>query len=326
MRFFTVFSFLFFALSGNAQYLDLGAFLGASNYKGDLNERTPLAPNEYNHAIGLTARYNASPRFALKFNLFKGQVSGDDADSGFEEINLRNLNFRSDIVELSSQLEFNLTKFAIREGKVSAPYIFAGIGGMYFNPQAQMRGNWYDLQPLGTEGQGYAELTDKPRYSKYQAVIPLGLGLKFSLNHKVNLGLEFGARKTFTDYLDDVGGYYPDISKLKSLNPTAAQLSYRSPEYMKSNLPNPSGTERGNPDNKDWYYFMGLTISVNMTDKYGLDFDEKYDVFKTPKTKKELTKRELKEQAEKKRQKRRKRAWKSIKKNKERDEIKGLGF
>jgi len=307
------------------QYYEVGAFIGASNYKGDLNDGSALVPHEYNHALGVSVRYNAYRYFSLKTNLFKGQISGDDANSNFVDNQMRNLNFRANIVELSTQFEFNLLPYAIREKKVSAPYLFAGIGGMYFNPQAQVQGNWVDLQPLGTEGQGYASLSNETLYSKFQVVIPMGLGFKFNLNEKINLGFEFGARKTFTDYLDDVSGLYPDIEALAEVNPRAAQLSFRTPEQMQMNLPNPAGQFRGNPENKDWYFFMGFTVSVNMTDKFGLDFDEKYDVFKQES--RPLTKAELKKIAIKKRKKRRKRTWKKRRKMEDsKKDIKGLGF
>lgn len=268
--------------TGFSQYYEVGTFVGMSNYSGDLNEGSPIIPQEYNPAIGLFARYNASRTFSIKASLTKGQISGSDRNADLESLNMRNLNFRSDIVELAAVFEWNLLPFAIREGKTSAPYLFAGAGGFYFNPEGQMRGNWYDLQPLGTEGQGYDMMGNTPRYSKYQVSFPMGIGFKFNVNNKVNFGIEFGARKTFTDYLDDVGGKYPDLDMLRQQNPIAASLSYRTPEVMPNMIQNnPEGTMRGNPANKDWFFFMGINVSVNMTDKYGLDFDDKYDIFKT---------------------------------------------
>jgi len=323
-RLLTILIFTLLSQIGFGQYFEVGAFLGASNYKGDLNDATALVPHEYNHAIGVSIRYNANRYLSLKSNLFKGQISGDDSNSNFVETQMRNLNFRANIVEFSTQFEFNLLPYAMREKKISAPYLFVGAGGMYFNPQAQVRGNWVDLQPLGTEGQGYPGLSNETLYSKYQVVVPMGIGFKFSLNEKINLGFEFGARKTFTDYLDDVSGLYPDLEALAQVNPRAAQLSFRTPEQMQMNLPNPAGQERGNSADQDWYYFMGFTISVNMTDKYGLDFDEKYDIFKAEN--RPPTKAELKAIAKKKRKKRRKRTWKKRKKQQKAEDIQGLGF
>ncbi len=284
MRFQSTLFVLLCSLSLTAQYYEVGAFIGAANYTGELNNNAGLFPAEYNPAIGIFTRYNFSRNFSAKVGLTKGQISGDDSNSNDTRIRARNLSFRADIVEIAAQAEFNLLPYAIREDKISAPYLFLGVGGYYFNPQAQMRGNWYDLQPLGTEGQGNTLLSDQPKYSKYQVSFPIGLGFKFNLNHKVNIGFEVGARRTFNDYLDDVSGKYPDLAVLRKDAPVAAALSFRTPELEGSPLPNPVGQLRGNPDDQDWFFFMGMTISVNMTDKYGLDFDEKYDIFKSEET------------------------------------------
>ena len=60
----------------------------------------------------------------------------------------------------------------------------------------------------------------------------------------------------------------------------SAALSYRTPEVTGTFGENPMGNPRGDAANNDWYFFAGVSVSVNLTDKYGLDFDEKYDVFK----------------------------------------------
>jgi hypothetical protein len=87
-------------------------------------------------------------------------------------------------------------------------------------------------------------------------------------------------------------------------DPLSAALSYRSPEVTGSFGENPMGKARGDVSNNDWYMFGGLTVSVNLTDKYGLDFDKKYDVFKEhlkkaaneKKAKKQLEKSKYKQQ------------------------------
>ena len=186
-------------------------------------------------------------------------------------LRLRNLSFRSDIIELSVTGELNLLPFHIRAQKTSSPYLFAGLAGYYFNPQAQWKGEWYDLHDMHTENQDY---------KRVQVAVPFGLGFKFNVNYQVNFGLEFGARKTFTDYLDDVSTIYPDIVQLERENTIAAMLSYRTPEYTGIATENPVGQARGNAQNDDWYFFIGATITVNLTDKYGLDYDEKYETFK----------------------------------------------
>jgi len=46
-------------------------------------------------------------------------------------------------------------------------------------------------------------------------------------------------------------------------------------------ISNPVGQERGNADNKDWYVFAGVSVSVNLiNDKYDLEWEEKYKKFR----------------------------------------------
>ena len=68
---------------------------------------------------------------------------------------------------------------------------------------------WIDLQPLGTEGQGTTAYPDRKKYSRTQIAIPMGGGVKISLNDNLNIAFSFSARKTYTDYLDDVSTTYP---------------------------------------------------------------------------------------------------------------------
>lgn len=221
--------------------------------------------------MGIFGRYNATKYFSLKGSISRGMISGSDEYSRSAKIRERNLSFRSNLLEMALTSEVNFTPFNIRDMKTGVPYFFSGIALTYFNPEAEMRGTWYYLQPLRTEGK---------KYNRCTVAIPFGLGVKFNLSYKVNFGLEVGARKVFTDYLDDVSTYYPDIIDLRRNAPTTAALAYRSPEVTGEFGENPAGQFRGDASNKDWYFFGGLTVSVNLTDKYGLDFDEKYEVFK----------------------------------------------
>jgi hypothetical protein len=253
-----------------AQYAEVGASLGFSNYVGELSENR-MVMEEFNPLMGIYGKFNATPFLSLKATLAKGTISGSDRNARSASIRYRNLNFRSELLEFSITSEVNLSPFNIRAQKTGVPYIFSGIALSHFNPEAQMNGAWYELQPLRTEGNSYR---------KTSLAIPLGIGMKFNVSYKLNFGFEIGARKTFTDYLDDVSGEYPDILGLRITNPSSAVFAYRTPEITGTFGKNPVGTERGNPDNNDWYLFGGITLSVNLTDKYGLDFDPKYSMFK----------------------------------------------
>lgn len=264
--------------SSYSQYYEAGLLIGGTNYVGDISPRG-LAPSEYNLAFGLFGRYNINRYVAFKGSFLQGTLSGSDANnsatSGLRE---RNLSFRTSVLELALTTEYHLAPLEIRAGKISVPYVFAGISGFYFNPQAEYRGNWYDLQPLGTEGQETVNSSVK-KYSRLSVAIPFGFGLKIAVNEKFNIGVEMGIRKTITDYLDDVSNRYPDIETFGGQNPLAATLAYRTPEYYNAPMGNPAGSMRGNPDDQDWYFIGGITISVNLADRQQLEWDKKYKKF-----------------------------------------------
>ena len=262
----------------SAQYWEAGAFIGTSSYKGDLRVDY-FTPHDYHLSVGLFGKYRLTPNWAFQFGVTRGQISGSDSNSQFEEGRSRNLSFRSHLYEFNVQAQYYLTKYDVRAGKISAPYVFAGLGIFHFNPQTDYHGKWYDLQPLGTEGQGVAGVSGEGKYNLIQLSIPFGIGWQIALGETSNIGLELGLRKTFTDFIDDVSGYYPDLEKLAAENPQAATLAFRSPEFYSAPMPNPVGTPRGNASDKDWYFMFGITLTSNLADKYKMEFDEKYKIF-----------------------------------------------
>lgn len=260
----------------SAQYMEVGILGGFSQYQGDLQHG--YEPRENHAAFGAYARYNLSRHIALKAQFSQITLSGNDATqrrTNTFEFN-RNLSFQSKLYELSAQGELNITKFDIRDGHTTAPYIFGGVGLIYHNPQAEKDGKWYDLQALGTEGQ---TLEGGKKYSKLNIAFPLGAGLKVSINERINVGVEFGYRFTLTDYLDDVSGVYPNLALLEEQNPIASQLAFRSPEILPQLAGNPVGKPRGNPTDKDSYFMGSVTISFNLVDGYDLEFDERLKKF-----------------------------------------------
>jgi hypothetical protein len=254
-NFFLITVFTLLPWLAQAQFDEFGTFIGISNYAGDLTDRG-LEPLEFNMAVGFFVRFNLKERLALKTHLYRGVISGRDANTASDRgLWQRNLSFRSEIYEVGAQMEYDLIRVANGHYK-SAAYAFLGVAGYYFNPQAEMDGKTYNLSTYRTEG---------VEYSLAQLAVPFGLGFKLALSDKGNVGFELGWRKTFTDYLDDVSNAYPDnIRALAEANALASRLSYRSPEILEHAPPALPGQQRGNPDKKDWYMFFGLTLAVNV--------------------------------------------------------------
>lgn len=245
-----------------AQRSELGILLGTSFYLGDLNPSTPFGMTQ--PAGGLIYRYNFNFRWSLKMDVLFGILKGDDNITNTPQAD-RNLSFRSYLLEFSPQAEFNFLKYQTGHHKYKfTPYLFAGLSLFYFNPQALYDGKWYSLQPLGTEGQGTTAYPEKKTYSLISVGIPFGLGIKYSPSKAINFGLEWGMRKTFTDYIDDVSTTYADANVLLlQKSQIAAELSDRS---VTKHEP---GVQRGDSNHNDWYSFLGLTMT------FRLDFSDK---------------------------------------------------
>ena len=249
-----VISILIAGMGAKAQ-LEVGLFAGTSYYMGDMNPTTPFLQSDL--AYGFLARYNLSSRWAMRLNVFQGTIHGDDELSGFWPD--RELTFTSGITELGGTMEFHFLPYF--NGSLRSywtPYLFAGAAIVYHRPQR----NDNDLRDYGTEGQ-YNTLylippdTDRPEYSYYSFAIPFGMGLKYSFSKRISASLEWGMRKTFTDYLDDVSTtYYISVALVSPGSQDYEDLLYSDPTL--SHQPN---MQRGNSTTDDWYAFAGLTVT-----------------------------------------------------------------
>ncbi|MCQ2284326.1 MAG: DUF6089 family protein [Bacteroidales bacterium] len=237
----------------HAQRSEFGAFGGVSFYLGDLNPTTLFAQPKI--AGGFLYRYNLSPRWALKADFVFSKISGSDALTN--DNYARNLSFESPLTEFSVEAELNFFKLynETRKNRFT-PYIYAGITLFSFNPKAELNGTLYELQSLGTEGQGLEGGPGK-QYSLTSVAIPFGIGIKVTMGRHFSLGAEWGMRYTFTDYLDDVGGIYFDNELLREQRgDIVADLADRSTPMHQA------GEQRGNTTTTDLYSFAGLTFTV----------------------------------------------------------------
>lgn len=254
---------VFISLSGKAQQdhfwskSELGFVIGGSYYIGDLNQFGHFKQN--NLSGGLIYRYNYNSRVALRASLSYGKVEAYDSLGKTDYQLNRNLSFESTIFEGALGFEFNYFNYKIGNDRYYAtPFLFAQIGVSRINPKAEYEGELYELQPLGTEGQG-SGLNSNSTYNLTQLVVPMGFGFKINLGENVALQLEYGIRKTFTDYLDDVGDVYVNNVDLGSRNgDLAAALADR------SSVLNVAGSKRGNPETKDWYSTFGIGLSISL--------------------------------------------------------------
>ena len=260
-------SFLCLYSTVSAQYSELGFTLGAAYYIGDLNPY-----KHYPKGTGLTGgvvyRYNFDKRYAMKLNMIYGTLEAHDADSDSEVQHQRNLHFRSSLLEIGVNFEVNFFEYEIGDRKHwITPYLFLGLAYYRFNPKAKLDDTWFELQPLGTEGQG-SSLGTGDNYGLNQVNIPFGAGLKFSPGKQIGIGLEWGYRRTFTDYLDDVSTVYVDNDALALENGVlAAELADRSISPDDTPLNN-TDAQRGNSGTRDWYVYSGIIVTYKLGSRF----------------------------------------------------------
>lgn len=236
---------------------EAGPWAGVAYYFGDLNTDFDLMHPGF--AAGFVARHNFNNRIAMKFSGNYGTISASDADSKNVFEQARNLSFQSPILDAALQLEFNFLPYVHgSRDQFYTPYLFGGINAFYFNPKAELDGVWYDLRPLGTEGQFKGE-----EYYTVTAGLVYGFGFKIDLSYEWSLNFELSSRYLYTDYLDDVSTTYPDVSDLiRSRGEIAAKLSDRSipiPGITDTSI-GEEGRQRGDSGTNDSFAFLGVSL------------------------------------------------------------------
>lgn len=191
---------------------EIGAMAGVSFYMGDAN-KTKLYQNS-GPSGGIVFRINKDFRWALKSDLLLGHLSGDTKHTSDVFPFGRQSSFDRMFYEFGSQIEFNFfnysDKYTYLNTKRFTPYIFAGLGMTYASGKKSL----------------------------FDANIPFGLGLKYRLKDRLNLGFEFSFRKLFSDNLDVTD------NNIFVLN-------------------DPHGIKSSALKNKDWYSLTMLSITWN---------------------------------------------------------------
>lgn len=160
--------------------MELGVGGGGSFYMGDANDR--LYRNT-NGTASILARYNVNPRFSLKANISAAGLSGS-SENAFGAIPGDPVSFSRTVYDLGFQIEWGFCAYGMTGWSGChrlAPYGLLGIG-MSFVPE--------------------------PAQNDFAANFPVGLGIRYKLADRVNLGLEWTMRFSSTDRLD-VGAEIP---------------------------------------------------------------------------------------------------------------------
>ena len=252
-------------------YSDLGG--GA-----DINESTLNGLNFFssraNIGFGYNLRLHRFWNFKTGFNY--AWLAGDDKYTKQPNREARGLRVETMLFELSTQIEFYITvqeeiryvRGQLKKGFPFTSYIFGGLCGFAYIPMApNADGKLVRLRPLGTEGQGY--FPTRSTYSVLSWGVPFGVGFKYNVNEKIGLGLEWGIRWCFTDYLDDVSrSYAPKAAFGDNADALYFGTLAAEPESGKQSSYQP-GEQRGNPNNDDAYMFINFSVYFKIGGKDG---------------------------------------------------------
>lgn len=243
-----------------SQPIRMNFMAGVANYNGELQAKK-FTFNQARSVFGMGVTFDITNQLLLRGEYNFAKLGADDK---FGQYPTRNLNFKTFIQEFDLIAEYNFRDLYDR--KVT-PYVFGGVGVFKFSPYTTdaLYGKVY-LSSLGTEGQGLPQYPDRTLYKTTQFNVPMGGGLKYALSNDVQVGVEYGLRILFTDYLDDVSTTYADQNILRNARgPVAVALAFRGDELK----PNPrqypnAGAIRGSAKAKDMYYYALARISIRL--------------------------------------------------------------
>ena len=265
--------------------VETGISIGGMNCLTDLGGRSDEGSlfvkdinwNQTHPCMGLYVGVLFDQLLGVRLEANFGKISGADKvlkrdQPSAKDRYQRNLHFQSTISELALLVEFFPFSLLNKESyPLIAPYLIGGIGFFKFNPQAELGGQWINLHPLHTEGQGFSEYSDKAEYRLTQVEFPIGFGLRYELSALWNLRLELIYRFLNTDYLDDVStkyinpaSFHANLHPIQAMN--AQMLADRSYELQPA-LYRSDGDIRGNPEKKDGYFSCSLQVGFTINRK-----------------------------------------------------------
>lgn len=198
--------------------LEGGIMAGGLFYLGEINPSTLFQSTKFGG--GAFVRHNVNKRWAYRANLVVGTLFSDDKYSSDKYQQIRNVAFNTPLIEIVVQAEFNFLRYklgATRHNSFYTPYLASGIGFLMVTNS---------IHP-------------------YQLVLPISFGMKFAISKKLELGIEWSFRKTFSDHLDNISGKEYDANSMKPIN----KIKYKQHAFFYNN---------------DWYSYAGVFVTYKI--------------------------------------------------------------
>lgn len=164
---------------------------GMTTYRGDLTDGLGLNGLSYGFSLG--ANYKIWPHIVLGAELSYLNFQAKDFNT------VRGLSFKTTAQELQIYGRLYLIDEIIRVAPdrrkeshytFCKPYIHAGIGGMFFDPDLD-----YSSSPQYTTGTGSNGMA---------LLLPVGFGMQFTITQRTSFCVEYVYRFTTSDYIDFV--------------------------------------------------------------------------------------------------------------------------
>ena len=262
-------------MGGNIFMGDLG---GGNGEGGHIFSFKDIDSDVLKFSMMLGYKYRLTDRIVGKCSFTYSMVGANDANAGREVRRERNLNFKSNLLEFGVGAEY----YFLREKKVPiysgentfwkrwSGYISIEIAMLHFNPMGEYQGQWYELQPLCTEGQGTGVeykvwtssgtqvVTANEKYKLTALSIPVGLGFMYRASREVSVGFELLQHFTTTDYIDDCSSYYFDYDQQGITPPSEMTKIFADRRVNPTNKG--TGVQRGSTAYNDTYFTMLFTV------------------------------------------------------------------
>jgi outer membrane protein OmpA-like peptidoglycan-associated protein/opacity protein-like surface antigen len=242
-----------YGTQAQAWYLGFGP--GASQYTGDIPDRSGQALFRGTATGGL--HYHNGKRFHFSLTGTVTELRAMDANT--DALKSRGLSFTSRLAEGALMGRYDLLS---RDNGRFRGYVTAGAALFYVNPWTfGPSGEKVSLYPLSTGGQGLSQYSGVKDHQKVNGAIPFGAGLDFALMKRIRLEFDFILRKTFTDYIDDIGSIYPDRNVLLNARGAAA-VAYA---WRGTGAYPAAGSARGDSENMDMYSSFNVRLKLPLT-------------------------------------------------------------
>ena len=211
-RILTISTILFFFPFSDSfsQLTEIGFQLGTFNYTGDLSNGYSL--KNHRPAGSVFLRSNITDAVGLKYGVAAGLIHGSNEFFDDTDNQISSISFNTTILEAFGSFEFYFLDYKSKHSRTHwTPYLSLGLAVFTY----------------------FGDAAGNSNQSRIQPAIPIGIGFKYQVSKRIDIGLEASARITFFDYLDGIGDGDPI-----------------GPDYVFANK-----------YSFDTYYFIGFTLN-----------------------------------------------------------------